>query len=177
MPRPAAFGLSLLAALSVTVSAARAQGEAAPIPPACTAFDWSLMRELAWFSAPGLGEVASGATVAADMPGAVLKLRPDAEVEFPVPPSKEPAPGTYGGILRFPALTTPGLYQVTLSEDAWIDVSQDGKTARPPTAFTVKRDCPTIRKSVRYQFGTTPILIEVSGAKRDAIKIAIAPAE
>ena len=32
MRRPAAFGLSLLATLSVTVSAARAQGEAAPIP-------------------------------------------------------------------------------------------------------------------------------------------------
>ncbi|MEA1831470.1 hypothetical protein U8607_05175 [Methylobacterium durans] len=174
MRRAAAIGLALLA---VAGDARAQEAGSAGIPPACTAFDWSLMRELAWFSASSLAELASGATVAPDMPGAVLKLRPDAEVAFPVPPSRAPAPGTYGGILRFPALTMPGLYQVTLSEEAWIDVSQDGQSTRPPTAFTVRPDCPTIRKSVRYQFGTTPILIEVSGAKRDTIRIAIAPAE
>ncbi|MGU3540717.1 hypothetical protein [Methylobacterium sp. A54F] len=151
--------------------------EPAPVPAACSRFDWLLVREEAWFSAPGLARVASGEQVAREMPGAVLALKPTAEVAFPVPPSREPGPGTFGGVLRFPAPIAPGLYQVTLSDDAWIDVSQDGATTRPPVAHTMQRDCPTVRKSLRYQFGTNPVTIEISGAKAESIKIAIAPAE
>ena len=149
----------------------------APVPSACTDFTWSLMREDTWFAASGLARVASGDTVQPDMPGASLALRPGSEVAFPVAPSKVPPPGSYGGILRFPAPIKPGIYQVTLSDEAWIDVSQDGETTRPPVDHTVNRDCPTLRKSLRYQFGTAPVLIEISGAKRDTIKIAIAPVD
>ncbi|KAB1073379.1 hypothetical protein [Methylobacterium planeticum] len=154
-----------------------ASGPAAPVPSACTDFAWSLMREEAWFAAPGLAQVASGDAVRAEMPGAVLALKPDAEVAFPVSPSKVPPPGSYGGVLRFPAPIQPGIYQVTLSDEAWIDVSQDGQTTRPPMAHTLNPACPTLRKSLRYQFGTAPVIIEISGAKRDTIKIAIAPVE
>lgn len=143
----------------------------------CTAFAWSLLREQAWFEAHGLPRVASGATLSPDSPGAILALKPGAEAEFPVPPSREPGPGTFGGVLRFPAPTMPGLYQVTLSDEAWIDVSQDGKTTRPPIAHTGRSGCPGLRKSLRFQFGTNPVIIEVSGATGDTIKIAVAPVE
>ncbi|NEU14364.1 hypothetical protein G3T14_19855 [Methylobacterium sp. BTF04] len=158
---------------------ARAQEASPPAadPAACTGFAWSLLREQAWFSAPGLPRVASGATLPPEMPGAILMLEPAARVDLPFPPSREPKPGTYAGILHLPAPMMPGQYQVTLSERAWIDVSQDGRTPRPAGAHTMQVGCPVIAKSVRFQLGTAPITIVVSGAAGETIKIAVAPAE
>lgn len=168
------LGLALLPALAPAAAGAQ---ERAAVPPACTEFAWPLLREMAWFEAQGLAKVSSGDTVPGEMPGAVLALKPETEVAFPVAPSRKPAPGSYGGILHVPAPTMPGLYQITLSDEAWIDVSQDGQTTRKPTAHTGKRDCPALRKSLRYQLSTQPVLIEISGAKADSIRIAVAPAE
>lgn len=156
--------------------AGRARAQEAD-PAACSAFDWPLLREQAWFAAPSLPRLPSGATLGAEMPGAVLALKPTAEAGLPLTPSREPRPGSYSGVLHIPAPVSPGLYQVTLSESAWIDVSQDGTTTRPPVASTMRPGCPGLSKSVRFQFGTTPILVVVSGAKSDAIRIAVAPAE
>ncbi|WP_336487638.1 hypothetical protein [Methylobacterium nigriterrae] len=169
--------LSLALCLAAGAVGAQEGQAGTAVPPACMDFAWPLLREQAWFAAPGLAEVASGATVQADMPGAVLRLKPDAEVQYTVPPSRTPAPGSYGGGLRFPAPVMAGIFQVTLSGEAWIDVSQDGETTKTPVAHTGARGCPTIRKSLRYQFGGSPVIIEISGAKRDSIKIAIAPVE
>lgn len=144
---------------------------------ACTGFDWALLREQAWFAAPGLPQVASGGTLPVGMPGALLGLKPQAEVAPPFPPSREAKPGTYGGVLTVPAPVTPGLYQVTLSDRAWIDVSQDGKTPRSPVAHTMRPGCAVLAKSVRFQLGAVPITIVVSGAEADTIRIAVAPAE
>lgn len=164
--------------LSGDVSPARAWAQqAATDPSACTAFDWSLMREQAWFAAPSLPRLESGATLSPEMPGAVLALKPMAEADLPFPPSREAQPGTFGGTLRVPPIVTPGLYQVTLSDAAWIDVSQDGTTTRPPVASTMRPGCEGLSKSVRFQFGTTPITIVVSGAKSGSIRIAVAPAD
>jgi len=146
-------------------------------PDACTGFDWPLLREQAWFAAPGLPRVASGGALPAGMPGAFLGLKPQAEVAPPFPPTREAKPGTYGGVLTVPAPVTPGVYQVTLSAGAWIDVSQDGTTPRPSLAHTMRPGCRGLAKSVRFQLGAAPITIVISGAKADTIRIAVAPAE
>ena len=143
----------------------------------CSGFDWSIGREQAWFLAPGLPHLASGATLPAEMPGAILDLSAEAQAGLPIPPSREPAPDTRGGMLRIPAPVMPGLYQITLSVSAWIDVSQDGATIRAPLATTMRPGCDGVVKSLRFQLGTQPVLILVSGAKADTIKIAVAPAE
>ncbi|MCJ2130811.1 hypothetical protein [Methylobacterium sp. E-045] len=173
--------LPIIAAL-VLVSGAglapdQARAQTGSDPAACTAFDWPILREQAWFEAPSLPRLESGSTLSAEMPGAVLALKPTAEADLPLPPSREPKPGTFGGSLKIPPVVTPGLYQVTLSDNAWIDVSQDATTTRKPVASTMRPGCPGVSKSVRFQFGTTPILIVVSGAKSDSIRIAVSPAE
>jgi hypothetical protein len=159
------------------LAGARAQGPAAPEPNACAGFDWPILREQAWFSAPGLPRLASGATLPAEMPGATLDLSTEAQARLPLTPTREPKPETRGGVLHVPAPVMPGLYQITLSENAWIDVSQDGTTVKPPVATTRGRGCPGVVKSLRFQLGTQPVLIAVSGAEVDAITIAVAPAE
>lgn len=183
MARGLLFGCALLALLPACAGAQEAAPvpaapvPAAPVPAACTAFDWPLMREMAWFEAPSLARLSSGDALPGAMPGAVLALKPSEEVAFPVPPSRKPAAGSFGGVLTVPAPTRPGLYQITLSDEAWLDVSQDGRSTLRPTAHTGKRDCPGLRKSLRFQLGTQPVTIEISNAKADGIKIAVAPAE
>lgn len=167
------LGAILLLALGADASAQAP----APAPASCTGFAWPLLREQAWFAAPSLASVASGATLAPTMPGATLALKPADDADLPFPPSRPPAPGTYAGVLRLEAPLMPGLYQVTLSERAWIDVSQDDRTPRPAGAHTAQPGCPDIAKSVRFQLGTAPITVLVSGAKSRSIKIAVAPAE
>lgn len=154
---------------------ARAQNPPAPDP--CASFDWSVRREQAWFSADGLPRLASGATLPPEMPGATLELSADAQARLPLKPSREPKPDTRGGLLKVSAPLMPGLYQITLSEKAWIDVSQDGTTTRPPVATTGRQGCAGVAKSLRFQLGTEPVVIMVSGATTDAIAIAVAPAE
>ena len=162
---------------ALVVGIGRVQAQAPAEPDACAGFDWSVRREQVWFSAAGLPRLDSGATLPAEMPGATLDLSADAQARLPLAPSREPKPETRGGVLRVPAPLTPSLYQITLSENAWIDVSQDGTTTRPPVATTMRPGCPGVVKSLRFQLGTQPILIVVSGAKTDSISIAVAPAE
>jgi len=182
MRRLAALALSAsLLALSATGAQAQPAREpgASPAadPAACTQFDWSLLREQAWFSAAGLPRVESGGTLAAAMPAAILALKPQDAVAPPFAPSREPKPGSYGGVLHLEAPLAPGAYQVTLSDRAWIDVSQDDKTPRPPTASTMRPGCPMLAKSVRFQLGTAPITLLISGAPVDTIRIAVAPVD
>lgn len=167
----------LLACLVVVLAGVAASAARAGETEACASFDWPLQRELAWFSAPDLPRLASGATLPPEMPGAVLALSAEAQARLPLTPSREPKPETRGGVLEIPAPLMPGIYQVTLSEKAWIDVSQDGTTTRPPLASTRRQGCPGIAKSVRFQLGTRPVTIVVSGAEADSIRIAVAPAE
>lgn len=176
--------LAAAALLALAAMPARAQGESAhgpggppaADPAACTQFDWSLLREQAWFSAGGLAHVASGGTLGA-MPAAILGLEPKDAVPLPFAPSREPRPDSFSGALHLDAPLAPGAYQVTVSNRAWIDLSQDGKTTRPATASTMRPGCPMLAKSVRFQLGTAPITIVVSDAASDAIRIAVAPVE
>lgn len=175
MARGLILGLAL--AVLAPVAGSAQEPAAKPVPAACTAFDWPLMREMAWLEAPGLPKLSSGDELPSGMPGAALALKPSEEAAFPVAPSRKPAAGSFGGVLRLPAPTAPGLYQITLSDEAWLDVSQDGRSTLRPTAHTGKRDCPGLRKSLRFQLGTQPVTIAVSNAKADSIRIAVAPAE
>ncbi|KQP89343.1 hypothetical protein ASF60_19655 [Methylobacterium sp. Leaf113] len=168
--------IAAIAVFALVASAAQAQQPTAD-PAACTQFDWSLLREQAWFSAAGLPRVESGGKLAAAMPAALLGLKPLAEVASPFPPSREAKPGTYAGVLHLDAPLAPGAYQVTLSDRAWVDVSQDGHTTRPPTAHTQRHGCPMLAKSVRFQLGTAPITLLVSNAAADSIRIAVSPVD
>src|SRR5215471_11856098 len=123
---------------------------------ACEQFAWSLSQERAWFSAPDIPLVPLGTMLAA-LPdkAVVLNLAPADSVTFTVPPEgRARATNGYGGVITLPPMR-PGLYQVTLSEDGWIDVIQDGR-ALTAEAHTGRRDCSGLRKSVRFQLKDLP---------------------
>ena len=63
-------------------------------------------------------------------------------------------------------MAKPGVYQVTLSSVGWVDVVQNG-AALPVTGHTGMKDCAAIRKSVRFEIGSGPFSVQLSGIPQD----------
>ena len=153
-------------------------GPAMAADDGCEKFAWSLTRERAAFAAPDKATIAAGETLAALPAGAlVIRLQPAAQAAFAMPPERKPRTEQWhGGTVRLPALAKPGIYQITLSDDAWIDVIQNGRYARS-VGSTGRSDCPGVRKSVRLDLDASPVVLQVSGVAPDAITIAIGAVE
>jgi hypothetical protein len=165
------FGLA--AAVLITLLAPAIAAE-----DGCGKFAWPLAREQALFASAGKPAVKAGETLAAIPKTAfVVHLQSGAEAAFAMPPERKPKlERWFGGTIQFPALERPGIYQVTLSDEAWIDVVQDGRYARS-VGSTGRSDCPGLRKSVRLDLGASPFVLQLSGVSSDEIVGAISPSE
>jgi hypothetical protein len=144
----------------------------------CEKFAWSLARERARFAAADKIIITAGDSLPSRPKGAVvMRLQPACQASFALPPERTPrSDGWFGGAVRFPAVERSGIYQVTLSDEAWGDVIRNGRFARF-IGSSGRSDCPGLRKSVRLELGLTPFVLQFSGATRDAIVIAISPSE
>jgi hypothetical protein len=145
----------------------------------CDKFNWPLTREQAQLAVPDKASVKAGDTLTAAPKGAfVLNLQPNSEAAlaaYALPPERKPKAETwFGGIVRLPAVEKPGVYQVTLSDEAWIDVVQDGHYAHS-TAFSGRHDCPGMRKSVRFELSASAFVVQISGVAANKISVAIGP--
>jgi hypothetical protein len=146
--------------------------------PACDQFSWPIAREREAFSSANLQTIRAGSPERA-LPekGVALKLDPAAKVTYPVALERKPKnENSFGGVLTFASPAKPGVYQVTLSSEAWIDVIQNGKSVKS-TAHSGKRDCPSVRKSVRFELQAAPVTVQLSDVSSDTINIAILSAE
>lgn len=153
-------------------------GPAIAADDGCEKFAWSLVRERAGFAAADKASVAAGETMTALPAGAlVIRLQPAAQASFAMPPERKPRiEQWHGGMLRFPALAKSGIYQITLSDDAWVDVIQNGRYARS-VGSTGRSDCPGVRKSLRLDLDQSPFVLQVSGVAPETITIAIGAVE
>jgi hypothetical protein len=160
-------GLFIAALMSLLVPANAAED-------GCDKFAWPLARERTLLAAADKPAVQAGRTLAAIPKGAfVLNLQPGADAVFAMPPERKPkSERWFGGAIHFPGLDKPGIYQVTLSEEAWIDVVQDDRYARS-VGSTGRSDCPGLRKSVRLDLGAAPFVLQISGVTADTIAVAI----
>ena len=68
-----------------------------------------------------------------------------------------------------------GIYQITLSEEAWIDVAQGGALVKS-SDFSGAKDCPGMRKSVRFPLSAGAATVEISNASGASVKMVIEPA-
>lgn len=168
---------ALLVVLALTGTAAAAENSARPEADVCASFDWPLARELAWFSAPDLPAAISGSTLPVDRPAALLALKPVAEANLPQAPSREPKPGSFAGYVRVAEPASPGEIQVTLSGEGWIDVAPEGGAVLKPGAHSGRKGCATLRKSVRFKVDAKPLVVSVSNAPSEAVRIAVTPVE
>ena len=143
-------------------------------------------------NSPGRWRASSALLAAADKPavkaGETLAAIPKSSIRsaaccparkaaFAMPPERKPkSERWFGGAIRFPGLEKPGIYQVTLFDEAWIDVVQDGRYARS-VGSTGRSDCPGLRKSVRLDLGASPFVLQLSGVTSDSIAVAIGARE
>ena len=140
----------------------------------CAKFKWSVERERSAFGTPGLRTVEQGKPLPGIMDPAIVPLAPVADVKFERPPSRKPKDGTFGAVLKTSPLAVAGPYEITTSDDVWIDVIQDGRELKPQ-AVTAERDCPNVRKSVRFDFAAGSATIEFSGASSNSVKVDFLP--
>ncbi len=154
-----------------------ASAHAAEEPSGCDKFKWDITQARAVLVLPNRTATASGSDFA-DMPatGITLTLLAPAEARLPSPPERAPKEGTFAGYANFKAVPKAGVYTISLSEGAWVDVVQDGHALRPK-AFSGATDCAGIRKTMKYELAAGPFVLQVSGARDKAVSIAILPAE
>ena len=148
---------------------------ATPAFATCQDFTWPLGNELAFFSTPGNPVVKSGADVPAYSLGGVAELQAVETVKFIKPPERAPEAGTLGAVFTVKHITVGGMYQVTLSEAAFVDALQDGEVLKP-VAFTGNKDCAGLHKSVRYMIKPGPLVLQLSGAKAPRVNFVVLPA-
>jgi hypothetical protein len=179
-------GAFLALAIFLGACAAHAQDMSAKDEPkkgmsgGCESFKWPLDKERAAFDDAALEKVASGAARGALKEQAfALALVPVVDVAYTLPPAKkkkDAGAAAFGGMLAFAAPEKPGIYQVTLSGEGWIDLVQNG-AALDSADHSGAKNCPGLRKSVRFNVGAAPVALQVSGVPGDSIKVAIRPVE
>jgi hypothetical protein len=150
---------------------------AAEEPSGCDKFKWNIDHERAALTAPDRVKLASGGEVTAvPSTGMTLGLIAPAEAKLPTPPERAPKEGTFAGFTSFKNPPKAGIYTVSLSTGAWIDLVQDGHSLKPK-AFSGATDCDGIRKVVKFDISASPFVLQVSGTKETSISIAILPSE
>jgi hypothetical protein len=149
---------------------------AAEEPSGCDKFKWPIEHERAALTAPDRVKLASGAELAIPATGMTFTLVAPAEARLPNPPERAPKDGTFAGFASFKSPAKAGLYTISLSAGAWIDVVQDGHDLKPK-GFSGATDCDGIRKTMKYEISASPFVLQISGARDNALSVAILPSE
>jgi hypothetical protein len=145
-------------------------------PSGCDKFKWPIDRERAVLTAPDRAKLTSGNELAALPTGGItLALVAPADAKLPMPPERAPKEGTFAGFAGIKTAKA-GLYTISISVGAWVDVVQDGHFLKPK-GFSGATDCEGIRKSMKYQLAAGPLVLQISGTREDSISIAILPSE
>ena len=150
---------------------------AAEEPSGCDKFKWNIDHERAALTAPDRTKLASGSEInAPPSSGVILGLVAPAAAKLPTPPERAPKDDTFAGFTSFKTAPKAGVYTISLSAGAWVDVVQDGHFLKPK-AFSGATDCDGIRKTMKYELSSSPFVLQVSGSKDNSISIAILPSE
>jgi hypothetical protein len=156
---------------------AAAPAMAAEEPSGCDKFKWNIDHERAALTAPNRMKVNSGSELAAlPATGVTLALTAPADAKLPTPPERAPKDGTFAGFTTFTSAPKAGIYTVSLSTGAWVDVVQSGHFLKP-AAFSGATDCDGIRKTMKYELSAAPFVLQISGAKENSLSIAVLPSE
>jgi hypothetical protein len=163
--------LLLAAVIANTVSA-----PALPADP-CTGFKWDVSKEHALFdgsavSLPAGKDAVSAPAIALDRLYE-LKLTPQDQITFALPPGKKMlTDGAYAGLAAF-RVDAPGAYRVSVDVPFWIDVVADGKLVATKN-FQGQQGCDAPHKIVEYELAASqPFVLQVSGSTKAAVRLTV----
>ncbi|MBS0235327.1 MAG: hypothetical protein JSR99_17805 [Proteobacteria bacterium] len=146
----------------------------------CTGFQWSVATELNWVAVPDAEAVQTGGKIASIPDKAIeLTLEPSPSARLPLAPGikKKAIPkDSFSGWFTIADVAKPGLYQITIPNHSWIDVIQNNELVSS-TAFSGDKKCKGLRKSVQYELGAGPAIVQISGAPDKSMKLTIHAAE
>ena len=143
-------------------------------PVGCDKFKWPLDKERATLTGTDLPKIVSGTAVPFPFPPAPSPPRH----RSPTPSyrrrqsRRRNRPTASLDSLQVPAPKRAGSYKITVSDPAWIDVIQAGKTVKSAD-FSGALSCEGVRKSVKFDLAAAQFAIELSSIKADEIKLAI----
>ena len=150
---------------------------AAEEPSGCDKFKWNIDHERAALTAPDRVKLVSGAELASlPATGLTLGLSAPADAKLPTPPERAPKEGTFAGFASFKNPPKAGIYTVSLSVGGWVDLVQDGHALKPK-AFSGATDCDGIRKTMKFEIGASPFVLQISGTQNASVSVAVLPAE
>jgi hypothetical protein len=147
-------------------------------PRGCDKFKWPLETERAALTSHEKLAPQAGAELDRTSPVAIaVALAPLKDAKLAIAPERAPknADG-FAGALSFAAAADAGKYKVTLSDAGWIDVIQN-EHALKPTAFTGALDCPGVRKSVEFELGAEPFVLQLSDVAAPTISVVLTPSQ
>jgi hypothetical protein len=163
-----AVGLSALALVAAPGLAHAQEGSG------CDGFKWPLDAERAALVRPDKPSLANGGTLAYGV-ATTLELQPLASAGLPKAPERAPkSPQAFAGHFAVPPPAKPGVYKVTISSPAWIDVL-DGGNYLHPKAFTGATACEGARKSVKFDLPSRPLALQFSGVEDNRISVIVSP--
>lgn len=79
----------------------------------------------------------------------------------------------FGGVLAID-IASPGVYQVAVSADAWVDIV-GGNAVLQPSGDRKGPNCTSIAKILDYKLDAGRYLLEISGARAATLAVMIAP--
>jgi len=158
--------MALAAALALCSGAAIAQEASG-----CDKFKFPVDRERAALGEPDQSILENGGALEVGKPFQA-RLTASAAVRFETAPARASAPDSFGAVLKLPMAPAAGAYTISVSGPAWLDVLQDGAPIKP-SAFSGVRDCPNIRKVLKYQLAAKPATIQISNAKQETLAIVV----
>lgn len=168
--------LGLVCALVVLAPMAAFGEEQKP----CSGFRWPIQTEMSWITSEDSQPLDTASEIASPAAKAItLKMQPTKDAALPAKPGvKNQAipPDSFSGWFKIASLPKGGIYQVTLSEHAWIDMVQNGAPLAN-AGFTGDPSCGVVRKSVRYRVGEGPVTVQISGAPNETIKVVVREAD
>jgi hypothetical protein len=102
-----------------------------------------------------------------------LKLTPQPQVTFALPPGKTMlTDGAYAGLVTF-RVTTAGAYRVAVDVPFWIDVVADGRLVATKD-FQGAHGCDAPHKIVEYELAAAqPLVLQVSGSTNAVVRLTV----
>lgn len=143
-------------------------------PAGCEHFKWPVTRERALLTTSDLPNLKSGVDAPTLPPfAATLSLHPAADAGLPKPSERTQKPDTFAGYLRLGQIPG-GIYTVSVSDSAWIDILQGGNYLKP-TEVSGVTGCNGIRRTMKFNLAAGAATVQISGVAADAIKLAVVP--
>jgi hypothetical protein len=140
----------------------------------CGGFKWSIEADRAALVRADKPSLSNGGAVAYDV-ATTLELQPLSAAGLPKAPERASKfPSAFAGHFVLAAPAKPGVYRLTMSSGAWVDVL-DGGAYLHPIAFSGARECDGARKSVKFDLPARPLALQFSGVARDRISVIVSP--